>query len=345
MLNDSVLNSYSELLLPFFNSAMEQQGSMLYRLLSANKVIMDNTFKFREEDLSKPYWMENSGGDTQYGTISYDHRLMRAKDIGYSMLEDAYLIGSQGQSESATVARHAARMANKLQLFCEDFIINGKNGYGGIAGKVEKYAKNGTSMTSVSFDENNTIYAGLQDYGVMDAANDPIYSIRAGLNVGKLNAAEVAIRKNFVNSPMVVLASPRAMALLRSDERYANSNYNIQPAAISGQMNPVGSMVYFIESAYLKDGIQMHKADGTEAASITGEYAYVFAADQLLFGQKPVGDNTDWNLSILPDPSKNHNLSIMFRGSIDVARKTEKAFFRIEVANKSNTNKFDTLFV
>ena len=339
MLTGSIIDTYHEQLLPFFNNAIEQQGSELYRLCASRKVIMANSMKMLAEDITNPYWLETAGGDTQYGQVSTDHRILRTNDVAYSILEDAYLIADQGHSESETVARHAARMANRLQLFCENYLINGKNGVGGIAGTVERHSANGGAAT-IPFKAANTIYAGDRRFGAIDNTNiDRNGTISAGLSVAKILAASSLMGERFATMPKVCVTSSYGAYTLMSDPRYANMQYNPTNASvITGRLNPIQGIQYFVISEYVPKNIQMHKADGTsnlqdtDGGDITGEYAYVFSLDHFMMGQKPVADNSDWDLSVLPDPTKNHNLSVLFRGSIGSCRLDEDAFYRIEVA-------------
>ncbi len=343
MLTGSIIDTYHEQLLPFFNNAIEQQGSELYRLLASRKIIMANSAKMLSEDVTNPYWLETAGGDTQYGQISTDHRILRTNDVAYSILEDAYLTADQGHSESETIARHAARMANRLQLFCENYLINGKNGIGGIAGTVERHSANGGNAT-IPFKAANTIYAGDIRFGTVDTI-DTTNTIKYGLSVSKILAASALMCERFATMPKVCVTSSFGAYTLMSDPRYANVQYNPTNASIiTGRLNPIQGIQYFVISEYVPKDLQMHKADGTDmkyddGTNVFGEYAYVFSLDHFIMGQKPIADNIDWDLSVLPDPTKNHNLSVLFRGSIGACRLDEDAFYRIEVARLDPTKK------
>lgn len=328
MLTGTLSNSYLDQVDFYFQQMIGQQGSTLYSLVSAMKrPVIGDSLKIRSHDVTEPYWADTAGGITQYGNLTYDARILQPQDIMYSIMLDEFILRKQGTEDPSSIA---AMMSNKIMLFSENFIINGRNGIGGIGGKA-RTIKGGANETLVSFLDSNTIFAADLTLGGMTETEDPERRLRYGLSTAKLGKAYQKARSKFVTSPLGLVASEYALSTLRADPRYSNSLFNVQPGMATGQMTPYSGIQYMIPSEYVPKGIKMHKADGTEAETVTGEYAYVFALDQIV-----LGEGLGWNFKTMENAEREGNPVFMFKGSYDCLRMDENAVYRIEVATTGN---------
>jgi hypothetical protein len=326
--------SYLDQIDYYFRQQIGQQGSLLYNVVQANKIpVMGDSLKIRSHDVTDPYWADTAGGITQNSSLKVDSRVIQPQDIIYSIMLDEFILRKQGTENPQDVS---AMMSNKLMLFSEDFIINGRNKIGGIAGAA-RTTKN--VAANVNIPTKNVIKWFDTSLGAIPLEKDPNRIISYGLSSSKLAVAFRKLRENFVTSPIVVVASEYALSTMRADERYSNLLYNVQPAMATAQNTPFAGMQMFIPSEKVKKGIKIGTATiGGDEENIMGELAYAFALDQIV-----MGEGMAWSFKYMENPEREGNPMFMFKGSYDYLRLDERAVIVIHVATGSGADGTGTI--
>ena len=271
-----------------------QQESPLYTLISKNKRPIPNdgsVLQIGRSNVGRAHFIKSEKPSNER---LYDSpRLLDSHLITSSIM----LYGNNSTKSSSDIIR---MLAKKASTHMENFIINGRNGIGGIGGGVRS-----TEDKNNPFPNDNTIYENTK------YIRDESEHLRAGLTIDKLDNALDRLSKASVLKP-VLLASQYALSVLKESARPADSN--------------VLKNIIIISSEHVEKGIQMHRDDGTDAADLTGEYAYVFDSTYIAFGESMA-----WNFQIIDS-------AFYVRGGYACSRICDDSVIRIEVATNGPRN-------
>ncbi|MDR1983141.1 MAG: hypothetical protein LBQ08_05105 [Holosporaceae bacterium] len=297
-----ISNSYMEEFDFMFHEMLKQRGTQLLPFVRQMPVQGD-TKHLRQFNVGGAYFVDDTGGSTQYTQIYGDERTLRPRAFECPIELNKFDLVRQGTLNVQQIAQEAADACGVL---IDDIILSGI--YGPAKTK---------SSGSVSLPDSQIIGFAANDFSI---AADVPDKVKNGLNVSKVADSVQRLRTKFNRGSLICVASNYALTTLRADPKAANSLWNASGPSLSlGQNAPYGGVDAFVPSERVEKNV-------TFSSGNTGEYAYVYARDQIFYGE---------SMPLTMDEGKNAerglNPVLIYSGMADCVRMQEEAVIKIQV--------------
>ncbi|MDR2267923.1 MAG: hypothetical protein LBD81_00540 [Holosporaceae bacterium] len=318
--NDVYYNSVAQA----FTTLMGQRGSYLLPMFMKYPV-MGNMEEVKSIDADGARWREAPAEPVVHSKLTHGKRFLKPNGFYISVLLD--------ELESARTLYDPAQIASllwdKIGIFIDQVILYGKDGTNGFAGNsLAIINKEDAIGHIVPLPDSQFVFFDNTNYGVSNEIADPDNILKYGLSAAKLMKGMNILRKNFASPNIICIANDDALTSLRADPRYANLQWNIQPAMASGVNTPYTGITQFFGSEQVSRNVPSKK-DPT----VLVDHAYLVDIEKVYIGYNVMKPN-EIDMRFDPIPERHHALQIKVDCMYDCVRLQEEAVVCIEVKHQ-----------
>jgi hypothetical protein len=300
---------------------MGQKGShllpyfMKYPINGASEEII-------QMDVDSPRWMEASGAPIVYSGKKYGKRFLN--------LNKFYIAESLGEFETFKTRTNPAQVASllwdKVGIFIDDIILHGKDGVNGIVGNaLAKSNAVDPIGNTIALPDSQYLFYDNTSWGYSTEIQEANDYIKYGLSTSKLLSARSKLMTAGASSNLGVIGCSNSYTSLMADTRYSNLLWNVQPAAVTGQMTPFNGLQFLPPSERVTKRVPSKKNP-----DITVDHVYVVDLEKIYIGVPANGSELNMNFDQRPD-LQDRPLTININGVYDCTRMQEEAVIVIEV--------------